>query len=91
MNYEFRVLKQFWDSFYALPNAQKDSVRRAWKIFKANPFDPRLGVHKIRMLSAKYKRTIFSVVVEGDLRVVFYIDGSKIITADVGTHDIYKG
>ena len=90
MNYEFRVLKQFWDSFYALPNPQKESVRRAWKIFKANPFDARLGVHKIHKLSARYKRTVYSVIIEGDLRVLFYVDGKIIVSADVGTHKIYR-
>ena len=91
MNYTFRGLPQFWRSFYALPNAKKELVRNVWKIFKQNPFDTRLGVHKIHKLSARYKRTIYSVVIEGDLRVVFYVEGNTIVTADVGTHDIYKG
>jgi len=34
MNYRF---KQFWESFYDLTAAQKESTRQAWKIFKQNP------------------------------------------------------
>src|SRR5438128_8945203 len=31
---------------YALSSGQKDSTRRAWKIFKENPFERRLRAHK---------------------------------------------
>jgi len=47
MNYRFNPTEQFWESFYDLTAAQKESTRRAWKIFKQNPFDPRLRAHKI--------------------------------------------
>ena len=42
MNYRFKPTNRFWESFYDLTASQKDSTRRAWKIFKQNPFDPRL-------------------------------------------------
>ena len=42
MNYRFKPTKRFWESFYDLTSSQKESTRRAWKIFKQNPFDPRL-------------------------------------------------
>jgi hypothetical protein len=74
MNYRFKPTEQFWESFYDLTAAQKESTRRAWKIFKQNPFDPRLRPHKIRRLSTVYGRTIYAVDIEGDLRAVFYID-----------------
>jgi len=48
------------ESFYALSPSLKDSTRRAWKIFKENPFDPRLRSHKIYKLSARYSRTIYA-------------------------------
>ena len=91
MNYRFKPTKRFWESFYDLSSSQKDSTRRAWKIFKQNPFDPRLRPHKIHRLSAEYGQTIYAVDVEGDLRAVFYIEGNLIVTVDIGTHDIYKG
>jgi mRNA-degrading endonuclease YafQ of YafQ-DinJ toxin-antitoxin module len=91
MKYRFQPTENFWESFYDLSPGQKDSARRAWKIFKENPFDPRLRTHKIQRLSAQYNRTIYAVDIEGDLRVVFFIKYDLVVTVDIGTHDIYKG
>jgi hypothetical protein len=71
MKYRFKPTGKFWESFYDLSSSQKDSTRRAWKIFQENPFDPRLRTHKIHKLSALYGRTIYAVDIEGDLRAVF--------------------
>jgi hypothetical protein len=71
MKCRFKPTENFWENFYDLNSSQKDSTRRAWKIFKENPFDPRLRTHKIHRLSAKYGRIIYAVDIEGDLRVVF--------------------
>jgi mRNA-degrading endonuclease YafQ of YafQ-DinJ toxin-antitoxin module len=90
MKYRFQPTENFWESFYELSSAQKDSTRRAWTIFKENPFDPRLRTHKIHRLSAQYGQTIYAVDIEGDLRAVFFIKGDCIVTVDIGTHDIYK-
>ncbi|MEO6787317.1 MAG: hypothetical protein ABI318_14385 [Chthoniobacteraceae bacterium] len=90
MKYRYRAAEAFWKGFYALPALQKDSVRSAWKIFKANPFDPRLGTHKIHRLSAALKKTVFAVAVEGDLRVIFFIEGDIVFTFGVGSHEIYE-
>lgn len=91
MKYRFKPTRRFWESFYDLTSRQKDSARRAWKIFKENPFDPRLRPHKIHRLSACYGRTIYAVDVEADLRAVFYVEGDLVVTVDIGSHDIYKG
>ena len=90
MTYRFKATERYWHAFYALPPAQKESVHAAWKIFKLDPFDARLGTHKIHRLSARYRLNIFSVVIEGDLRAVFYVEGNLVVTIDLGTHDIYK-
>ena len=91
MNYRFKPTEQFWESFYELSASQKESTRRAWNIFRQNPFDPRLRTHKIHRLSSVYGRTIYAVDIEGDLRAVFYIEKNLVVTVDIGTHDIYKG
>lgn len=88
--YRYRATEAFWASFYRLSEQQKESIRRAWQIFKLDPFDPRLRTHKIHRLSAHYGRTIYAVEIEADLRVVFYMDGDLVITVDAGTHDVYK-
>lgn len=91
MNYRFRATEAFWENFYKLPSPQKESVRRAWRIFRENPFDTRLETHKIHRLSAIMRRTVHAVVIEGDLRAVFYLDGSEVVTFNVGSHQIYGG
>ena len=91
MKYRFKPTQRFWESFYALSSDQKESTRRAWKIFQENPFDPRLRPHKIYRLSARLNRTIYAADIEGDLRAVFYVEGDVVITVDIGSHDIYRG
>lgn len=86
----FKASETFWRNFYALPDSQKQSAREAWEIFKENPFDARLKTHKIFALTGRASRTIWSSVIEGDLRVVFYIDGDTVFTVDIGTHDVYE-
>jgi mRNA-degrading endonuclease YafQ of YafQ-DinJ toxin-antitoxin module len=87
---KFEVVDNFWEKFYDLSADQKESVRRAWAIFKNDPFDPRLRSHRIQKLSARFKVTIYSAAIEADLRVIFRIDGNTVTTLDLGTHDIYK-
>jgi hypothetical protein len=86
----FTATKQFWTNFYELSPEQKDSVRRKWQTFKQDPFHASLGTHKIHKLSGIAKHPVLSVVIEGDLRVLFRIDGSVVTTLDVGTHRIYQ-
>lgn len=90
MAYRYNATETFWNKFYGLPNDQKASAREAWKIFKVNPFDPRLGTHKIERLSALAKTTVYSVVIEGDLRAIFQLQGNLVVTMDIGTHKIYQ-
>lgn len=91
MNYQYRAVEKFWRSFYRLSESQKASVRRAWNLFKTDPFHPSLRSHEIHALSARAKHTIYSAVIEGDLRVLFRIDGAWVTTLDVGTHKLYRG
>ena len=88
--FKFKAAPRFWRSFYALSSAQEESVRTAWRKFKLNPFDPSLGTHKIHSLSARAGTTVYSIVVESDLRVVFHIIGNTVWTIDVGTHAFYR-
>ena len=90
MKFRYEATERFCTSFYRLSPDQKESVRRAWSIFKDDPFDPRLRTHKIHRLSAHYGRTIYSVEIEGDVCALFYLDGDTVVSLIVGTHDIYK-
>ncbi len=91
MKYRFGATQRFWEKLKTLPAGQRKPVERAWKIFKENPFDPRLRPHKIHKLSSQYGRTIYAAVIEGDLRVLFCVDGDRVVTLQVGAHDVYRG
>ena len=90
MNYRYRATETFWENFYRLAPSQKESTRRAWELFKQDPFNPRLHPHKIHRLSSIMKRTVHAVVIEGDLRVVFYIEADTLVSFNIGTHAIYS-
>jgi len=90
LKYNYKASETFWKSFYQLSASQKASARYAWEIFKHNPFDPRLKVHKIHYLSAQANRTVYSVRIEDNLRSVFFISDDTVFTFDIGTHDVYR-
>jgi hypothetical protein len=90
MKYRYRAVEKFWTSFYRLTPPQKESCRKAWLIFKENPFDSRLRPHKIQRLSARYGRTIYSATIEDNLRLLFYTEGEIVISLIVGRHEIYE-
>ena len=90
MKYRFVAQPKFWKNYRKLSASQQQSAMDAWHIFKLDPFDPRLGTHRINSLSAIFKRTVHAAVVEGDLRVVFYIERDTVVTVNIGSHDIYK-
>jgi Txe/YoeB family toxin of Txe-Axe toxin-antitoxin module len=90
MPYKYKATGDFWDDLRALSPSQRTSAQRAWEIFRADPFDPRLRTHKIHRLSAHYQRTVYAARVEADLRVVFFICDDEIWSLAIGTHDLYK-
>ncbi|MEI6491603.1 MAG: type II toxin-antitoxin system mRNA interferase toxin, RelE/StbE family [Verrucomicrobiota bacterium] len=90
MSYRFRAAKSFRRALAKLLPSQQRSAKSVFKIFKKDPFDPRLGTHKIHKLSAAYGKTIFAVCVEADLRVIFYIEGNTVWSVDIGSHAIYR-
>ena len=88
--YEFWRAKSFKNQFKKLPQAQQQAAKKTFKnIFILDPFDPRLGTHKINHLSARYKTTVWSATIAGDLKVVFFIEGNKVWSFGIGTHAIY--
>jgi len=90
VSYQFQATETFWKEFYALRSEQKESVRAKWQTFKLDRFHPSLGTHIIWRLSAIARYPIRSVVIEGDLRALFRIDGNMVTTLNVGTHKIYR-
>lgn len=90
MEYQFKTTPGFWKSFNALGPREREAALKAFKIFRVDPFDSRLRPHQINQLSARYKTTVRSVTILGDLRAVFTIQGNTVVSFDIGTHDIYR-
>lgn len=88
--YRYEAAPAFWRSYRKLTPAQQQAVKQAWQTFKRDPFDPRLGTHKIHALSARAKETVYAVVVAADLRVIFVLRGNTVYTLDAGTHALYR-
>jgi len=74
----------------AARSSQQRRARETFHIFKQNPFDSRLGSHKIQKLSARYGRVIYAAEIEANLRVVFCIERNTVVTVDIGSHDLYR-
>jgi len=90
VSYQFKTTPTFRRALSKLTASQKTSAKVAFAMFKHDPFDPRLRTHKIHHLSARFKKTIYAVRVEDDLRSIFYLEGEKVISIDIGTHAIYR-
>jgi len=86
----FKRTPHFRRAFDALPPDKQLAAAEAFKIFRANPFDPRLKPHKINRLSSLWKRPVWSVSIQADLRAVFYVVGNDVVSLDIGDHSIYK-
>ncbi len=61
MKYRFRATRTFWRALGKLTPQQQQKTRTAFRIFRQDPFDPRLRSHKILSLSARYGRIIYAV------------------------------
>jgi len=91
VKYHFRAAKSFRRALARLTSEEKQLAAAAFKIFKQNPFDPRLRPHKIHKLSAIYGKTIHAVEITGDLRAAFHVEGNVVWSVDIGDHRIYRG
>lgn len=87
---EFLTTPQFRKAFARLSDADQRAAKKALKVFKQDPFDKRLGTHMIKKLSARWGTPVYAVEILGNLRAAFYVDGGKVVSIDIGTHDIYK-
>ncbi len=77
----------FIKAYKSLSEEIKVHAKNREKIFKANPFDPRLNTHKLKGRLKGY----WSYSVDYRYRVLFrFIDNETILYHDVGTHEIYR-
>jgi mRNA-degrading endonuclease YafQ of YafQ-DinJ toxin-antitoxin module len=78
------VLKNPSESF---PQKFKKKAISRIRLFKENPFDPRLRTHP---LSGKEKEC-WAFWIDYRYRIKFiFLNGNEVLFLDIGTHDIYK-
>lgn len=86
----FVTTPTFRRSFAKLTPEQQAEARWAFALFQKDPFHPRLRPHTINRLSSRYQLTVYSVTVTRELRALFTMDGNRVISLNIGTHDIYR-
>lgn len=78
---------QFEKAYRRLPPEVKSKAERKELIFRVDPFDARLDIHKLHgKLKSKWS---FSIDYRN--RVLFEFDSAKNVTfLDIGDHEIYR-
>lgn len=78
---------KFGKEYKKLPRRVKFSAEKKEKIFRKDPFDPRLKTHK---LSGKLK-DFYSFSIDFQYRIIFeFTNKDTIWFHSVGTHEIYR-
>lgn len=84
---EIELSSRFKKSFRKLhPRIQKKAIEKT-AVFRANPFTAKLDTHKLH--GEKKEEWAFSVDYTYRISFVF-LEVSKILFTDIGTHDIYR-
>ncbi len=84
---EVRYTRKFLKALAKLPERVIIQASQKEEIFKNNPFDSRLGTHK---LSGKEKEH-WAFWINYSYRIKFlFISDSEVLFLGIGTHEIYK-
>ena len=84
---EIRIGGKFERQYKKLPEQIRESAKEKEYIFRNNPFDPRLDIHK---LHGKDKNAwAFSITRSYRIKFIFLTE-SIVLLLEIGTHDIYK-
>ena len=77
----------FRQKFKKLPPEIKERAKEGEKMFRENPFNPKLETHK---LHGKYRR-YWAFSVTNIYRIMFeFLGGGEIVFIDIDTHNIYR-
>lgn len=78
---------KFKRQFKKLPREVKESAVKCEKLFRVNPFDPKLKTHKLHGTMREY----WAFSISYSYRIGFtFVDGSLVRFHAVGSHDMYK-
>jgi mRNA-degrading endonuclease RelE of RelBE toxin-antitoxin system len=76
--------RKFLKSYQKLPKQIKEIYKAKEKILKEDPFNPLLGIHKIKELNC------FAFLVTYKIRVIFQFVNGDIYLINIGDHSIYR-
>jgi mRNA interferase RelE/StbE len=86
MAYQFTYTERFKKSFAKLSANEKSQTRAKLGLLSQNPTHPSLRTKRIQGTENLYECSV-----NMDIRMIWYIEGSKIIMLlDIGHHDILK-
>lgn len=84
---EIEYSPKFQKQFKKLPKEVKENALLCEKIFRKNPFDPKLKTHKLHGIMKEY----WAFSTSYNYRIGFtFVDGDLVHFHAIGTHDIYK-
>ena len=84
---EIEYSPRFKKKFQKLPKKVKEDALLSEKVFRKNPFDPKLRTHKLHGTLKEY----WAFSISYNYRIGFtFITGKLVRFHDVGTHDIYR-
>jgi mRNA-degrading endonuclease RelE of RelBE toxin-antitoxin system len=79
------VLPSFWAEYRRLSNGVRQSARKAYRLWAANPFHPSLHFKCINS-----REGIWSVRITRDYRAIGVLEGETVTWFWVGSHDDYE-
>ena len=79
------TLPSFWDAYQSLDNRTKNSARKAYRIWKDNPFHPSLHFKCIN-----HEERIWSVRVTRNYRAIGILESNTVTWFWIGSHDDYE-
>jgi len=84
---EIEYSPKFMKQFKKLPKDAKESALKCEKLFRNNPFDPKLKTHKLHGSMKEY----WAFSISYNYRIGFTFMGDNLVRFHaVGTHNIYK-
>lgn len=81
------VTRQFERQYQRVPKRVREAARERERIFRENPFDPRLRTHKLH--GKEREAWAFSITKAYRIKFVF-IAASHVLFLEIGTHELYK-
>ena len=81
-----RTSSRFRKAFKKLPKRVRNKAKEKEMLFRINPFDTRLGVHK---LHGKYKN-YWAFTITDQYRIMFiFVESDRVDFIDIGNHKVY--